>query len=95
MYYVYNTSYIKKSQLLLQRSVADQMTHALQRLRENGQVMVELREKAKEREGDADRMEKALNRAQGELIRKEKELSELRMTIARLQHGASEVHTCT
>lgn len=49
--------------------------------------MEELRQKAREREGEADRMEKALNRAQGELIRREKELAELRMTTARLQHG--------
>ena len=56
--------------------------------------MEELRQKAREREGEADRMEKALNRAQGELIRREKELSELRMTIARLQHGANEVKFC-
>ena len=53
---------------------------------------MELKQKAREREGEADRMEKALNRAQGELLRREKELSELRMNIARLQHGADEVN---
>ena len=74
-----------------QLPVAGQLEQALQRLRENSQAMEELKQKAREREGEADRMEKALSRAQGELIRREKELSELRMTIARLQHGANEV----
>ena len=67
--------------------MAGQLEQALRRLRENSQAMEELRQKAREREGEADRMEKALNRAQGELIRREKELAELRMTTARLQHG--------
>ena len=65
----------------LQLPVAGQLEQALQRLRENSQAMEELRQRAKEREG--------------ELIRREKELSELRMSVARLQHGANEVKYCT
>ena len=71
--------------------MASQLEQALTRLRDNGRTMAELREKHKESVAEADRMEKALGRAQGELIRREKEISQMRMDMARLQQTANQV----
>lgn len=53
--------------------------------------MSKMRERARESEAGTDRMERALKRAQAELIRREKEMAEMRMNMARLQQTANEV----
>ena len=77
--------------LCVKLPVAGQLEQALKRLRENSQTMTELRQKARKSEAEADGMEKALNRVQGELLRREREMAELRMNVTRLQQSASEV----
>ena len=75
----------------VQLSVAGQLEQALKRLKENSQAMSEMRERARESKAGADRMERALKRAQAELLGREKEMAEMRMSMARLQQAASEV----
>ena len=67
------------------------MEQALKRLKANSQAMSEMREKARESEAGADRMERALKRAQAELLGREKEMAEMRLNMARLQQTANEV----
>ena len=71
--------------------MASQLEQALTRLRESGHTIAELKQRSKLSEAEADRMEKALGRAQGELLKREREISEMRMDVARLQQTSNQV----
>lgn len=71
----------------LQLPVTSQLEQAVTNLRENAQIISDLRRQAKRAEGQADKMERALNRAQNELLQRDREIAELRLQIS---HGSLE-----
>jgi len=67
--------------------VTSQLEQAVKNLRENAQIISDLRRQTKRAEGQADKMERALNRAQNELLQRDREIAELRLQIS---HGSLE-----
>lgn len=68
-----------------------QLEQAVSRLREKSQAIAEMKIAAQRAEQNAERLEKALKRAQGDLLTREQEISELKMKVGRLPSGSEEV----
>ena len=74
-----------------QLPVATQLKQAVRSLGESGHTISDLKQRTKKAEEHADKMEKALNKAQTELLRRDREMAELRLEISAAQrHSFSE-----
>ena len=62
--------------------MATQLEQAVQNLRQNAHTITELKQQAKRSEQQADKLEKSLTQAQNELLRRDREISELRLQIS-------------
>ena len=67
--------------------MASQLEQAVENLRDNAHIISDLKRRTKKAEEQADKMERALNRAQNELLQRDREIAELRLEISR---GSSE-----
>ena len=63
----------------MQLSVASQLEQALRNLQCSTQTISKLKQQAKRAEEHADQLEKALNSAQNNLLKRDREISELRL----------------
>ena len=70
--------------LPLQLPLNAQLEQALSHVKDNNRVIAEMKAAAQRAEQHANRLEKALTRAQSDLLDREKEISELRMKVGRL-----------
>ena len=68
-----------------QLPVATQLEQAIRSLGENEHTISGLKQRTKRAEEHADKMEKALNKAQTELLRRDREMAELRLEISAAQ----------
>ena len=68
-----------------QLPVATQLEQAVRSLVESEHTISDLKHRTKKAEEHADKMEKALNKAQTELLRRDREMAELRLEISAAQ----------
>lgn len=67
-----------------QLPVAVQLEQALKTLRQNAHTITDVKQQAKKAEEHADRLEKALNKAQNQLLKRDREIAELHLQIGAL-----------